>query len=116
MAERRAEARYGQGLRPLGLPRAVRVRADADGVPVTVTLEAERAGQRARRSARSLEVEEVLEVWRLAEGWWRESPVYRTYYRVAVDGGRALTLFRDDGPRENGDGAASAGRWYEQRG
>ncbi len=31
--------------------------------------------------------------------------------RVAGDGGRALTLFRDDT-----DGAATAGRWYEQRG
>lgn len=110
-----AEARYGLGLRPLGLPREVRVRADADGVPLAVTLEAGRALS-ARRHARTLEVEEVLEVWRLAEGWWRESPVYRTYYRVAVDGGRMLTLFRDDDPREDGDRAASAGRWYEQRG
>jgi hypothetical protein len=82
-------------------------------VPFTVALEAGRAAS-ARRHARTLEVAEVLEVlevWRLAEGWWREAPVYRTYYRVAGDGGRALTLFRDDT-----DGAATAGRWYEQRG
>ncbi|MDA0256401.1 MAG: hypothetical protein O3C25_01480 [Chloroflexi bacterium] len=115
MARRPAEARDAQGLRPLGLPRAVRVRADTDGVPIAVTLEGGR---------RTLEVERVLELWRIVEGWWREAPADRTYYRVAVDGGRALTLFRDESFRDESfrdesfrDDAerASGGRWYEQR-
>jgi hypothetical protein len=115
VARRPAAGRDAQGLRPLGLPRPVRVRTDADGVPVAVMLEgghgtSGRAGGRARRPARTLEVEAVLEVWRLAEGWWSEAPIDRSYYRVAVDGGRALTLFRDDA-----DSAAPGGRWYEQR-
>ncbi|NIR60043.1 MAG: hypothetical protein GWO02_11230, partial [Gammaproteobacteria bacterium] len=44
-----------------------------------------------------LKVEEVLEVWRIVEGWWCEAPIDRIYYRVAVDGRRAITLFREDG-------------------
>ncbi len=114
---RRSGARDAQGLRPLGRPRPVRVRADADGVPLAVTLA---GGSGSRSPARTLAIEGVLEVWRLAEGWWREVPVDRTYYRVAVDGGRALTLFRDEGSRDDGlrdgaDGAEAGGRWYEQR-
>jgi len=57
------------------------------------------------RVARVFEVEGVQEVWRVAEAWWREVPVRRTYYQVVVDGGRALTLFQDE----------ESGRWYEQR-
>ena len=88
------------GLRPLGLPRPVTVELDADGEPARVTL---RAG---RGAARAFGVEQVQERWRIAEAWWREAPVRRTYYRIAIDGGRALTLFHDDAP---------GGGWYEQR-
>ena len=101
-------------LRPLGLPRPLRVRLDARGEPAQLT-PAARGPQRggaapsgAAPSGRTHEVERIEEVWRIAEEWWREAPLQRTYYRVLVDGGRAFTLFHDDA-------AAPAEGWYEQR-
>ena len=97
------------GLRPLGLPRPVRVRTDEYGEPSTLTLlprgaPALVAGRR-WRDAHTLAVERVEEVWRIAEEWWREAPLARTYYRVTLEDGRSLTVFEDGGD----------GRWYEQR-
>jgi hypothetical protein len=86
------------GLRALGQPRPLRVEANAAGQPARVTLE--RMG-----APRTFEVEEVIEVWRVSEAWWREAPVRRTYYQVTIDGGRALTLFRDE----------ESTQWFEQR-
>lgn len=85
-------------LRPLGLPRSFRVRADVDGLPLAVARERD-----------FLAVEQIDEAWRVAEAWWRPSPsgegLARTYFRVILAGGRPLTLFRDD----------EDGQWYEQR-
>lgn len=86
-------------LRPIGLPRLVEVRVDADGLPVALS----RADARGRRGD-AVPVEQVEEVWRVAEAWWREAPQARTYYRVILAGGRALTLFHDD----------ERGNWSEQ--
>ena len=102
-------------LHPLGLPRPLAVRLDAHGEPATVTL-APRGPRGPRRpppahasmTGTTHEVERVEEVWRIAEEWWREAPLLRTYYRVLVDGGRPLTLFHDDA-EPSSDG------WYEQR-
>ncbi len=86
-------------LHPLGLPRALRVRTDGDGLPCAV---ARGAGGELRA------VEQIDEAWRVAEAWWRPSPsgegLARTYFRVILAGGRPLTLFRDD----------EDGQWYEQ--
>ena len=93
------------GLHPLGLPRPLRVRLDGRGEPRELTRTPRgRAGGGGARLA----VERVEEVWRIAEEWWRETPLRRTYYRVLVDGGRPLTLFHDDT-------APPAEGWYEQR-
>lgn len=46
----------------------------------------------------------IEEVWRIAEAWWREASQARTYYRVILEGGSPLTLFRDD----------ATGAWFEQ--
>jgi hypothetical protein len=89
------------GLRPLGLPRAIEVRVDAAGLPAEVTIDP--LGPRARTHA----VERVQEVWRIAEAWWREESIRRTYFTVLVDGGRPVTLFLD----EHSLGGA---QWYEQ--
>lgn len=78
-------------LRPIGLPRLVEVRVDDDGLPLAVT----RMDARGRRDTEAA-VEQIEEVWRVAEAWWREESQARTYYRVVLAGGRALTLFRDD--------------------
>lgn len=82
------------GLRPLGLPRAVAVRADASGEPAEL-----------RRGTQWMAVAEVDDAWRIATEWWREESIERTYYRVLLVDGRVLTLFHDD---------ATASDWYEQ--
>lgn len=78
-------------LRPIGLPRLVEVSVDTDGLPLTVT----RTAARGRRGA-EVPIEHIEEVWRVAEAWWREASQARTYYRVILEGGRPLILFRDD--------------------
>lgn len=85
------------GLRPLGLPHARQVVRDDLGMPQAVVLH-----------DRVVAVERVEELWRLAEAWWREEPIARTYVRVLLDDGRLVTLFHDDA-RLPDDG------WYEQR-
>lgn len=97
----RAPAR-AYGLRPLGLPSPASVELDRHGLPARVTLDS------SRRHAGTLEVEDVQEVWRIAEEWWREAPIRRTYCRLAVDSGRTITLFHDDT-------ATPEAGWYEQR-
>ena len=86
-------------LRPIGLPRALVVREDSSGMPLAVT----RTAARVQRGHEA-QVESIEELWRLAEAWWREASQARTYYRVILEGGRPLTLFRDD----------STGSWSEQ--
>lgn len=83
----------------MGLPRLLGVRADAGGSPLAVA----RDDARGHRGSEA-RVENIEEVWRVAEAWWRESSQARTYYRVILDGGRPLTLFRDD----------DSGSWFEQ--
>jgi hypothetical protein len=60
------------------------VEADGDGLPTAVWL----AGRRCA-------VEAVLECWRIDDEWWRERPVSRVYYRLALEDGRVVTVFRD---------------------
>jgi len=71
-------------LRPLNTPVPVRLRVDA-GVPTAVM---QRAGWR--------RVDLVEDVWRVDDGWWRPSQVARTYFRLALESGHLITLYRDD--------------------
>ncbi len=86
-------------LRPIGQPRALAVREDAYAMPLAVA----RTDAHGRRGDEA-RVDSIEEQWRLAEAWWREAPQRRTYYRVILDHGRPLTLYRDD----------VTGAWYEQ--
>jgi hypothetical protein len=79
-------------VKPLNLPRAVRVRTDASGEPVAV---------QGRRGSRM--VEGVRERWRIDDEWWRV-PISRLYYALVLEGGRAVTLYRD----------LRTDRWYLQ--
>ena len=71
-------------LRPLNAPVPVQLRVDA-GVPRAVL---QRAGWR--------RVDRVEQVWRVDDGWWRPSPVARTYFRLGLESGHVITLYRDD--------------------
>ena len=81
-------------LRPLGLPAPAQVRTGADGLPVAV----------ARRAGQWLRVEQIDDCWRVAEEWWRETPLHRTYVRVILESGRPCTLFLD----------GVSGTWFQQ--
>jgi hypothetical protein len=81
-------------LRPLREPRPIAVEADGEGRPVAVTL---RAGERLR-------VAEVQDVWRIDDEWWRERPVSRQYWRLALEDGQVVTVHRD----------LASGRWAKQ--
>jgi hypothetical protein len=73
------------------MPRAIVVRAGSDGMPLAVA-----RSDMHGHTGREARVESIEEVWRLAEAWWREAPQARTYFRVFLDGGRPLTIYRDD--------------------
>jgi hypothetical protein len=81
-----------EAMRPLALPRRIRVHTDAAGDPVAV---------RGRRELRR--VEGVRERWQVDDEWWRE-PISRLYYALVLEGGRAVTLYRD----------LATGGWYLQ--
>lgn len=86
-----AQGRAGR-IRPLNRPRPVRVEVDEEERPVAVWLSPERAGIRlGRRHA----VEVVLETWRIDDEWWRERPVSRLYFRLLLEDGRSITVYRD---------------------
>ena len=84
VAHPRAPARPHR-LRPLREPRPVAVEADGEGRPVAVTL---RPGERLR-------VVQVQDTWRIDDEWWRERPVSRLYFSVALEDGRVVTVYHD---------------------
>ncbi len=89
--ESRSRTSHGAGrLRSLNEPRPLAVQASADGTP---------------RMVGSEPVSGIEETWRIDEGWWRDAPLSRRYWRVTVESGRTLTLFHE----------LLMERWYEQR-
>lgn len=71
------------GVRPLGLPRPIEVRADQRGWPVAVRL------------GRRWVPVTVEDRWRVDEEWWREEPVSRGYYRLVLEEGRTIAVYCD---------------------
>ena len=106
-------------LRALGLPLPIQVRTDEQGLPLELLVprhgaqplarQAQRRSSPRTRDARRYAVEAIEEIWCVAEEWWRERPVGRTYVRLLVDGGRSLTIYRDEA------GLDGAPAWYLQR-
>lgn len=81
-------------LRPLASPQRLRVETDGAGRPRALLHEG------AMRT-----VVAVQDHWRIDDEWWRETPVSRMYYRVQLEGGRGVTVYRD----------LHAGEWRLQR-
>ena len=80
----------GEGkLRPLNQPRPVSVETDGHGAPIAID----------RRA-----VEAVIETWRVEDEWWRPQPVSRAYWRLLLEDGRTVDVYRD----------VLRGRWYRQ--
>ncbi|MCY3918568.1 MAG: hypothetical protein OXG38_02020, partial [Chloroflexi bacterium] len=66
------------------------------------------------RQARAVAVRDVDQVWRIAEEWWREQPLRRTYYQLRLADGRRLTCFSDDATARGRAAGTAADAWFAQ--
>ena len=80
-------------LRPLNQPQPIQVEADESGEPQAVVLGCER-----------LAVAAVQDRWRIDDEWWRERPVSRLYFRLLLEDGRVVMVYKD----------LVSGRWARQ--
>jgi len=80
-------------VQPLNCPRRIAVDSGDDGVPSAVHFSGPR-----------IAVESVVETWRIDDEWWREKPVSRTYWRVVLEDGRVVDVYRD----------LAGGKWFRQ--
>ena len=60
------------------------VQEDGECRPVTLVLD-----------GRPQTVDSIDERCEVEEDWWKDNPVLRMYYRVTLDDGRQLTIFRN---------------------
>jgi len=81
-----------QLLQPLNRPRQINVDAE-ENAPIAVHL-----------SGRRIAVEAVVEIWRIDDEWWRDRPISRLYWRVALEDGRVVDVYRD----------LASGKWWRQ--
>jgi len=81
-------------LRALNVQQRVEVELDENGLPVGMR----DAGCKLRV------VEDVGEIWRIDDEWWR-APIHRRYLEVIIEGGRRVVLFEDE----------STGEWWMQK-
>jgi hypothetical protein len=79
------------GLRRIGDPRPVPVRAGSGGRPVVLGL---------------TRIEAVSEEWVVEDRWWTDAPLRRRYFELVLADGRNVVVFRELG---------AEGRWFEQR-
>ena len=119
------------GIRPLDAPQLVQVEVDEDDMPAAIGASSltptfghpsrggrgvggegyfegsETAGLRTGLSkGRWRKILEVLDTWRIEDEWWRKQPVSRLYYRVVLEDGTIVGLFKD----------LVSSDWYSQRG
>jgi hypothetical protein len=78
--------------KPVNLPEAVRVMANAAGEPAAVT-----AGR--RQAVKSIE-----DRWRIDDEWWRSEEISRMYYAVVFNSGQKVVIYKD----------LLAGQWFRQ--
>jgi hypothetical protein len=80
-------------IRRLKTPSSLEVEATLDGTPLRVCL-----------GGSWQDVSLMRRPWRIDQHWWRGESVKRDYYRVAVESGPPLTLYRD----------LISGQWFRQ--
>jgi len=91
------------GPRRLAAPIPAKVRAGADGVPV---------------SACGVVVEAVREEWVVEDRWWTSAPLRRRYFELVLEDGSDVVVFSElassDGLRSASPRAPSL-NWFRQR-
>lgn len=85
-------ARPGSRLKPLNLPRNLRVEEEG-GKPARLV-----------SNEQKLLVEAIQERWRIDDEWWRR-PISRLYFRLLLESGTVVTVFKD----------LETGQWFEQQ-
>ena len=55
-------------------------------------------------SGQQIAVESIVETWRIDDEWWREKTVSRQYWRVVLEDGRVVDIYRD----------LITGKWWRQ--
>src|SRR2546427_364663 len=71
-------------LRALNVPQRVQVELNANGLPTGM-----------RNAADKLRaVEDIGEIWRIDDEWWR-APIHRRYVEAIIEGGRRVVLYDD---------------------
>ena len=81
-------------IRPLNQPVGIEVEEGENQGPAAIVSRGRRMG-----------VTSVGDVWEIIDEWWRADSVARRYYRVTVETGATITVFRD----------LFSGAWYEQK-
>lgn len=95
VAHSRAALRVDR-LRALNAPEMVSVELDTNGQPGAVRRSKNKGGGQA--------VENILDVWRIDDEWWR-LPIARRYFEILLDGGKRVVVFED----------LSTGEWFIQQ-
>lgn len=83
----------GARLRPLNLPRPIRMITHSPDARPAILIE----------SGRQLRVEQIKDSWDIDEEWWRDR-LHRRYYQLVLEDGRLLTVYQD----------LIDGAWYQQ--
>lgn len=81
-------------LTTLNQPQLVSVSMNSQAMPSAVTV-----------GKRRYPVSSVIDRWLIEEGWWRQWPTRRLYFRVELQNYRDLVLYRD----------LDNGQWWLQR-
>lgn len=81
-------------LRALNVPQPVDVLVDNHGLPTAVMNEMPDRSTTTSSGPNYRAVEEILEIWRVDDEWWRR-PLTRRYLDVVLAGGSHVILFED---------------------
>ena len=94
MVKNTGETPGAGAIQPLNQPERVAVEEGEGRKPAALNLGRHR-----------LMVASIDDVWEIDEEWWRKRPIARLYYKLALEDGRSVTVFRD----------LLNGGWYQQR-
>ena len=78
----------GRSYQPLNMPVAVQVVNAPDGQPISI------AETRKGRAITS-RVDHVIDLWELEDEWWRPASIRRRYFRLLMNTGCVMTIFKD---------------------
>ena len=71
-------------IRAINLPQLMNIQTDVHGIPIAVQL-----------GLGWVRVQAIVESWRIDDGWWGAQAISRLYYRVVLEGGVVLVVFKE---------------------